>query len=151
MSHFDEIEILLVDDSAEDVELTLRSLKKGNLLNRVEVARDGAEALDFLFGRGKHADRAGAPPPRLVLLDLKMPRVDGLEVLREVKSVPHTKTIPIVVLTSSKEEPDVAAAYALGANGYIVKPVGFEAFVQAITAAGMFWLAINQPPPPPRG
>lgn len=145
MSTVDEVEILLVEDNENDVELTLRALKKGNLTNRIQVARDGAEALDFLFGRGSHASRSLAHP-KVVLLDLKMPRVGGFEVLKQIKQDARTRTIPVVVLTSSKEEPDIVGSYSLGANSYIVKPVGFEAFVQAVSTAGLYWLLINQPP-----
>jgi two-component system response regulator len=146
MTFPDAVEILLVEDNEHDVELTLRSLKKGNLTNRVHVARDGAEALDFLFARGPYAARDVSQRPRVVLLDLKMPRVDGLEVLRQLKENPLTRRIPVVVLTSSREEPDIERSYNLGANSYIVKPVGFESFVQAVSAAGLYWMLINQPP-----
>jgi len=145
MSTVDEVEILLVEDNENDVELTLRALKKGNLTNRIQVARDGAEALDFLFGRGSHASRS-LTHPKVVLLDLKMPRVGGLEVLKQIKQDARTRMIPVVVLTSSKEEPDIERSYSLGANSYIVKPVGFEAFIQAVSTAGLYWLLINQPP-----
>lgn len=137
MTPANELEILLVEDSADDVTLTLRALSHHNLANHVHVARDGAEALDYL---------AEMPQPRVVLLDLKLPKLSGLEVLERMKSDEATKTIPVVVLTSSREEPDIARAYELGANSYIVKPVDFEQFVQAISDAGLYWLVLNEPP-----
>jgi len=139
-----EVEIVLVEDSENDAELTLRALEKGHLQRRVHLARDGVEALDFLFGRGSHADREDAQPPKVVLLDLKMPRVGGFEVLRQLKEDSHRKTIPVVVLTSSSEDLDVERAYDLGANSYIVKPVDAEAFVHAVSTAGLYWLVINR-------
>lgn len=141
-----EIEILLVEDNPADVELTLRALKKNNIANRIEVARDGEEALDFLFARGRYSEREKTSMPKLVLLDLKLPKKGGLEVLSEVKGNPKTKTIPIVVLTSSKEEKDIIESYKLGVNSYIVKPVDFENFMIAIKELGIYWLLINQPP-----
>jgi len=133
------VDILLVEDNANDAELTLRALKQRNLANQVHVCRDGAEAMDF-FSKG-----AGAVP-KVVLLDLKLPKVDGLEVLRRLKGDARTKAIPIVVLTSSREEPDIERAYALGANSYIVKPVDFEAFARAVSDVGLYWLLLNHPP-----
>jgi len=134
------VEILLVEDNAQDAELTLRALKQRNLANRVHVCRDGAEAIDFF-------DDVGAgPTPKVVLLDLKLPKVDGLEVLQRLKRDARTKTIPVVVLTSSREEPDIEKAYALGANSYIVKPVDFEAFARAVSDVGLYWLLLNHPP-----
>ncbi len=133
------VDILLVEDNANDAELTLRALKQRNLANQVHVCRDGAEAMDF-FSKG------GGPVPKVVLLDLKLPKVDGLEVLRRLKGDAHTKAIPIVVLTSSREEPDIERAYALGANSYIVKPVDFEAFARAVSDVGLYWLLLNHPP-----
>lgn len=141
-----EIDILLVEDSPEDVEMTTRALKKHNLANRLFVARDGAEALDFLFCEGAHAGRRSEDRPKVVLLDLKLPKVDGLEVLRRVKSDPRTRTLPVVVLTSSREDQDVVRSYELGVNSYIVKPVDFERFVQAVSDLGLYWLLLNQPP-----
>jgi two-component system response regulator len=135
----DGVEILLVEDNANDAELTLRALKQRNLANQVHVCRDGAEAMDF-FSDGAR------PVPKVVLLDLKLPKVDGLEVLRRLKQQGRTKSIPIVVLTSSSEEPDIERAYALGANSYIVKPVDFEAFARAVSDVGLYWLLLNQPP-----
>ena len=141
-----EIEILLVEDSAEDRELTIRALRKNHLANRIHEARDGAEALDFLFARGEHAGRNARHLPRIVLLDLKLPKIDGLEVLRQIRANEHTHLLPVVVLTSSQEEPDIKRAYELGANSYLVKPVGFEAFVKAVSDAGAYWLLLNQAP-----
>lgn len=141
----DEVEVLLVEDNADDVELTVRALNKGRL-SRIHVVRDGVEALDFMFAQGRYADRADAQLPKLVLLDLKLPLVGGLEVLRKLKQDARTKVVPVVVLTSSNEEPDIARSYRLGANSYIVKPVDFEAFVHAVSGAGLYWLLINQPP-----
>jgi two-component system, response regulator len=140
------IEILLVEDNPNDVELTLRAFKKNNLTNPIHVARDGEEALDFIFGRGIHAGRSLKNGPKLILLDLKLPRVDGLEVLRQVKSDPKTKSIPVVVLTSSREERDIVESYELGVNSYIVKPVDFEQFIESARTLGMYWILINQPP-----
>ena len=133
------VDILLVEDNANDAELTLRALKQRNLANQVHLCRDGAEAMDFFAGRS-------SPVPKVVLLDLKLPKVDGLEVLRRLKSETRTKAIPIVVLTSSREEPDIERAYALGANSYIVKPVDFEAFARAVSDVGLYWLLLNHPP-----
>ena len=133
------VDILLVEDNANDAELTLRALKQRNLANQVFVCRDGAEAMDFFAG-------ATTPVPKVVLLDLKLPKVDGLEVLRRLKADSRTKTIPIVVLTSSREEPDIERAYELGANSYIVKPVDFEAFARAVADVGLYWLLLNHPP-----
>lgn len=141
-----EVEILLVEDNPNDVELTLRALKSVNLTNRIHVVRDGAEALDFLFARGAYAERNGAQAPKVVLLDLKLPKLDGLEVLERIRQDPRTKLLPVVVLTSSREESDIQKSYALGVNSYIVKPVEFEAFVRAVSEAGLYWLLLNQPP-----
>jgi CheY-like chemotaxis protein len=133
------VEILLVEDNANDAELTLRALKQRNLDNKVRLCRDGAEAIDF-FTAGV------GPVPKVVLLDLKLPKVDGLEVLRRLKQDSRTKAIPVVVLTSSREEPDIDAAYSLGANSYIVKPVDFDAFARAVSDVGLYWLLLNHPP-----
>lgn len=143
------VEILLVEDSPTDRELTLRALEKAKIANRIEVARDGAEALDFIFGTGDHAGRAGEVPPRLVLLDLKLPKVDGLEVLERLKKDPATRSIPVVVLTSSREQRDLVESYNLGVNSYIVKPVDFEGFMAAVRELGMYWLILNQTPESP--
>ena len=141
-----EVEILLIEDSPHDAELTLRALKQRNLANQVFVCRDGAEALDFFFGNGPHGLRVIGVVPKVILLDLKLPKVDGLEVLKRLKENDVTKTVPVVVLTSSREEPDIARAYRLGANSYIVKPVDFEAFARAVSDVGLYWLLLNHPP-----
>ena len=141
-------QILLVEDNPKDVKLTLHALREENLANAVQVARDGEEALDFLFCRGEFASRSFDRPPELVLLDLKLPKVNGLEVLRAVKGDPRTRAIPVVVLTSSREERDLAESYRLGVNAYIQKPVEFDAFRQAVKYLGLFWLVVNAPPPP---
>ncbi len=141
-----EVEILLVEDSADDLDLTLRALRKMNLANHIQVARDGAEALDFIFGRGDFSGRNAGRKPKLVLLDLKLPKVDGLEVLRAVKGDPLTRSIPIVVLTSSKEQSDVVESYQLGVNSYIVKPVNFAQFAESVQNLGLYWLLLNTPP-----
>ena len=138
--------ILLAEDDPHDLELALAGMQDYNLANEVIVARDGAEALDYLYVRGKFADRSKGNP-LLILLDLKMPRVDGLEVLRQVKSDPNLKTIPVVVLTSSKEERDIVESYNLGVNAYVVKPVIFEKFIDAAKQLSMFWLLLNEAPP----
>ncbi len=143
----DAIEILLVEDDPSDVRLTLRELERENIRNRIAVARDGAEALDFLFCRGEFQDRLPNHPPKLVLLDLKLPKVNGLEVLREIKTNPVTRPIPVVVLTSSGEERDVVDSYKLGVNSYIQKPVDFEQFRQTIKNLGLYWLVVNRLPP----
>jgi two-component system response regulator len=141
------VEILLVEDNPNDAELALRALRKNNLANKVVHVVDGEQALDFLFARGQFSDRSGAEPPRVVLLDLKLPRVDGLAVVREVKSDPRTRAIPVVVLTSSREEQDLINSYKLGVNSYIVKPVDFDRFVNAVKELGMYWLLLNEAPP----
>lgn len=146
MSDADQVEILLVEDSAEDAELTLRALKKHNLANRIHHAKDGVEALDFLFARGPHADQTRLRMLRVVLLDLKLPRVDGIEVLTRMRADPRTKLVPVVVLTSSREDPDISRCYALGVNSYIVKPVAFEEFIKVVSSLGLYWLLLNQPP-----
>jgi two-component system response regulator len=146
MSNGDSVDILLVEDNPADVELTLRALRTANLANPIHVVADGAEALDYLFGTGQEQGKGGTHHPRVVILDLKLPKVSGLEVLRRIKSDPATRTIPVVVLSSSREAPDVKEAYALGANSYIVKPVDFEKFVQAVATLGMYWLLLNQGP-----
>ena len=138
------VEILLVEDSDEDAELTMRTLKKQKLANQLHRVIDGAAALDFLFNKGEYAHRQGSAAPRVVLLDLKLPKVNGLEVLRKLKEHDETKSIPVVVLTSSKEDRDLKEAYALGVNSYIVKPVEFDKFVKAVEMLGMYWLLLNQ-------
>ncbi|HEY1463942.1 MAG TPA: response regulator [Terriglobales bacterium] len=140
-------EILLVEDNQDDLDLTLHALKRENLANNIMIARDGEEALDFFFCRGKFAGRSMENPPRLVLLDLKLPKLNGIEVLQQVKSDPRTKSIPIVVLTSSTEEIDLVRSYNLGANSYIQKPVNFAEFRQTVKHLGLYWLVVNQPVP----
>jgi two-component system response regulator len=141
------VEILLVEDNPDDVELTLHALRQEKLANTVEVARDGEEALDYIFCRAKYAGREFVNQPRVVLLDLKLPKVDGLEVLRTLKGDPRTQAIPIVILTSSREEKDVVNSYKLGVNAYIQKPVDFDQFRAMVKSLGLFWLVVNQPPP----
>jgi len=137
MTNPQEVEILLVEDSAEDATLTMRALSRHNLTNRVHLVRDGVEALAYLREMGQ---------PKVMLLDLKLPKVSGLEVLRAVRSEPRLRSLPVVILTSSREEPDIASAYALGVNSYIVKPVDFEQFMRAVSDAGLYWLLLNQAP-----
>lgn len=140
------VEILLVEDNPNDIELTLHAFKKYNLANRVRVVRDGAEALEFIFGTGPYAGRGLNDGPRVILLDLKLPKVDGLEVLKQIKVDPRTRSLPVVVLTSSREERDIAESYTLGVNSYIVKPVDFDQFSDAMRQLGLYWLLLNQPP-----
>jgi len=142
------IELLLVEDNPQDLELALRALKKANFANPIHVVRDGSEALDFIFGEGVHAGRDINNPPKMVMLDLKLPKIDGLEVLRRIKGDPRTQTIPVVILTSSKEQRDIVESYQLGVNSYIVKPVNFEGFSEAVRELGYYWLLLNQPPVP---
>ena len=142
----DRVGILLIEDNPDDVELTLHAFRRHKLANQVDVVRDGAEALDYLFGEGEHADRSPHVMPRVILLDLKLPKVDGLEVLREIKGDARTRSIPVVVLTSSQQEQDIIESYQLGVNSYIVKPVDFERFTEAVRQLGMYWLLLNQPP-----
>jgi two-component system response regulator len=139
--------ILLVEDNPDDEALTLRALRRSHLVNPIAVARDGVEALDFVFARGAHADRAGEPLPTLVVLDLKLPRLDGLGVLRAIRADPRTRFMPVVILTSSQEERDLLSGYELGANSYVRKPVDFNEFVEAAKVLGIYWLMINQLPP----
>ena len=141
-----EVEILLVEDDPNDMELTLRALRKKNLANHIEVARDGAEALDFIFCTGPHTGRAIHEQPRLILLDLKLPKVDGLDVLQRLKADPRTAKIPVVVLTSSAEERDVVRSYQLGVNSFITKPVDFNQFTEAIGQLGLYWMLLNTAP-----
>lgn len=142
-----EVEILLVEDNPRDLELTLRVLRKNNLANSVVTVTDGEQALDFVFGRGKFAGRDMNNGPRVIFLDLKLPRVDGIEVLRQVKADERTRKIPIVVVTSSAEERDRIESYHLGVNSYVVKPIEFDAFVKTIGDLGFYWVAINKPSP----
>ena len=146
MTITNEVEILLVEDNPNDVELTLRALKKHNITNNVHVVKDGAEALEYIFATGAYASRDINHNPKVILLDLKLPKVDGIEVLRRIKSDGRTKVIPVVVLTSSKEERDLVQSYKLGANSYITKPVDFESFVKSVAELGLYWLLLNQPP-----
>jgi two-component system response regulator len=142
----DPVEILIVEDNPQDAELTTRALRKKNLSNHIYVIEDGEEALDFVFTRGKYETRKLLKQPRVVFLDLKLPKVSGLEVLREIKQDQKTKIIPVVMVTSSREDPDIRSAYELGANGYVVKPVEFEAFSHTIIQTGQFWLQVNEDP-----
>ena len=142
--------ILLVEDNADDEALTMRALKKNNITNKIVVARDGVEALDYLFARGKHADRDTGVQPAVILLDLKLPKLDGFEVLRALRADTRTKLLPVVILTSSKEQQDIANGYNLGANSYVRKPVDFQQFVEAVRQLGLYWLVINEEPVSPR-
>jgi two-component system response regulator len=146
MNETNEIEILLVEDSQDDLDMTLRALRKANLTNQIQTVRDGAEALEFIFCEGAFAGRKFENPPKVILLDLKLPKVDGMEVLKRIKGDGRTKMIPVVILTSSKEQRDVIESYNLGVNSYIVKPVNFEGFAAAVQEVGMYWLLHNQPP-----
>jgi two-component system response regulator len=146
MKQLDEVEVLLVEDNPHDAELTLRALKKHNLANQVHWVRDGAEVLKFIFAQGAYAGRDINRKPRLMLLDLKLPKVDGPEVLRQIKLDPRTRAIPVVILTSSHEDRDLDECYRLGANSYIVKPVEFEAFLKAVAEIGFYWLLLNKNP-----
>ena len=146
MNHSDVIDILMVEDNPQDAEMTIRALRKRNITNPLHVVEDGAEAIDFIFCRGAHGGRDFSRPPKVVLLDLKLPKMGGLEVLKAIKSDERTRAIPVVVVTSSQEDPDIQAAYALGANSYVVKPVEFDAFVDAMSNLGLYWLLVNQPP-----
>ena len=142
--------ILLVEDNRKDEALTLRALKQNNITNEVVVARDGAEALDYLFARGAHSARDPSDMPMLILLDLKLPKLGGLEVLKQLRADPRTKLLPVVILTSSTEEGDLVEGYGLGANSYVRKPVDFTEFAEAIRQIGLYWLMLNQRPPLPR-
>lgn len=143
--------ILLVEDNSSDEELTLRALKKANIANKVVVARDGAEALDYLFVKGAYVSRDPTETPQVVLLDLNLPKLGGLDVLQRIRADEKTKLLPVVILTSSKEDKDLIEGYALGANSYIVKPVDFTQFSEAVRQLGLYWLILNQRPPSPRG
>lgn len=141
-----EVEILLVEDNINDAELTIRALKKNNLANKLLHLKDGAEAIDFIFAQGAYAHRTVENGPKVILLDLKMPKVNGIEVLEKLKSNEITRKIPVVVLTSSKEDPDIRDCYRLGVNSYVVKPVEFESFVKAVAELGLYWMLLNQSP-----
>jgi two-component system, response regulator len=143
---FEQLEILLVEDNPEDAEMTMRALRKRNLANLLHWVKDGEEALEYLFCRGQYAGRDPARPPKLVLLDIKMPKVDGIEVLRQVKGSAALKSVPVVVMTSSNEERDVVESYRLGVNSYIVKPVAFEAFLETVSKIGLYWVLTNRVP-----
>lgn len=140
----EKVEILLVEDNPHDAEMTIRSLKRVNLANKLTHVKDGAEALDFIFARGMYSERHIENRPKVILLDIKMPKVDGIEVLRQIKSDENTKTIPVVIMTSSKEEQDIIASYNLGVNSYVVKPVDFDGFAKAVSELGFYWLITNQ-------
>ncbi len=146
MGHCEAVDILLVEDNPQDVELMLRAIKKHNIANPIHVAEDGAAALDFLYCRGEYGERVLGQVPKVILLDLKLPKVSGLEVLQTVKSDARLRAIPVVIVTSSREDPDIKTAYDLGANSYVVKPVGFEAFIDLMKNLGFYWLLINQLP-----
>ena len=139
--------ILLVEDNPDDAQLTLRAFKRSHLMNPIVLARDGIEALDFVFARGAHSGRAGAPLPTLVILDLKLPKLDGLGVLKAIRDDERTRLLPVVILTSSKEEQDLVSGYSLGANSYVRKPVDFTEFQDAVKVLGIYWLMTNEPPP----
>lgn len=146
MTGINDVEILLVEDNPQDLELTTRALRKANLANHIQVARDGEEALEFIFCEGPYSNRKIEDKPKVILLDLKLPKVDGLEVLERIKNDDRTKDIPVVVLTSSREQKDVIESYQLGVNSYIVKPVSFDQFIEAVRNLGMYWLLLNQAP-----
>jgi len=145
MDDIHAVEILLVEDNPRDAELTIRALKKKNLANHLYHVEDGVEALDFLFARGRYAGRDINIPPKVVLLDMKLPRINGLEVLKGLKADERTQTIPVVIVTSSAEDPDVKTAYQLGANSYVIKPVQFDSFIDAMVKLGIYWLMVNHP------
>ena len=146
MSVNTQVEILIVEDNPYDLEMTMRGLQKARLVNNIQVARDGEEALDFIFCEGEHAGRSIDDQPRVILLDIKLPKIDGLEVLARLKADSRTSHIPVVMLTSSQEQSDLVKSYQQGVNSYIVKPVNFESFVQAVADLGMYWMLLNQPP-----
>ena len=146
MNNLNAVEIVLIEDNPHDAELALRALKKNGLANKVQWLQDGAEALEFLFATGAYADRSINHRPKVILLDLKLPKVDGLEVLRRLKADGHTRSIPVVVMTSSQEEQDIVESYRLGVNSYIVKPVDFDKFAQSVADMGLYWLLLNKVP-----
>jgi two-component system response regulator len=146
MDYKNIVDILLVEDNPQDAELIIRAIKKQNIANPIFNAEDGAEALDFIFCRGTYAKRDGSIQPRVILLDLKLPKVNGLEVLKELKADSNTRSIPVVIVTSSQEDPDIKAAYTLGANSYVVKPVSSDAFIDSMSKLGLYWLLVNKPP-----
>src|SRR5215468_310474 len=144
--NYNEVEILLVEDNQYDAEMTIRALKKVNLANKLVHLQDGEEAINFLFGKKEFSDRDITILPKVILLDIKMPRVDGIEILKQIKANENTKKIPVVIMTSSKEEQDIINSYAIGVNSYVVKPVDFEGFAKAVSQLGLYWLLTNQPP-----
>jgi len=146
MNEHDSVDLMLVEDNPQDLELALLALREANPLSRIHIARDGAEALDFIFCEGPYAARRITDMPKVILLDLKLPKIDGLDVLKRIKRDPRTRSIPVVVLTSSKEQRDVVESYELGVNSYIVKPVNFERFTEAVRNLGLYWQVLNQPP-----
>lgn len=146
MNHLNAVEILLVEDNPQDAELTIRALKKHHITNQIFVLEDGAEALDFIFCQGKYTQREITNHPKVVLLDLKLPKVNGLEVLKAIKEDERLRSIPVVIVTSSRQDPDIETAYKYGANSYVVKPVDFDGFVEAMTKLGLYWLLVNQSP-----
>ena len=145
-----EKSILLVEDNPDDVELTMMALKENNIANRIDVVSDGAEALDYIFCRGKYEERDKDAMPAVILLDLRLPKLDGLEVLKRIRADQSTRLVPVVILTSSKEEQDLIEGYESGANSYIQKPVDFNQFTEAVKTLGLYWLVMNEPPPPPQ-
>lgn len=151
MNHYDQVEVLLVEDTPEDAELVVRTLKKHRLANQMEWVKDGAEALDFVFARGAYAERSMRYAPKVILLDLKLPKVDGLEVLQAIRADPRTRPIPVVIMTSSTQDEDVKRGYQCGANSFVSKPVKFEDFAEVASKLGMYWLLINRAPEPASG
>lgn len=141
-----QVEIILVEDNLSDAELAIRALKKNNIVNRLVHLKDGAEALDFIFGEGSYSERKTITTPKIILLDLKMPKIGGMEVLQRLKSDIRTKKIPVIVLTSSKEDPDISVCYEMGANSYVVKPVKFNEFSRAVNELGLYWMLLNESP-----
>ena len=146
MENLNAVEILLVEDNPQDAELTIRALRKQNLGNRIYVVEDGAEAIDFIFCKGIYADRDMLRPPKVIFLDLKLPKISGLEVLQHIRANPVTKSLPVVMITSSQEDPDIRKAYELGVNSYVVKPVNFDDFLNAMSQTGLYWLLLNECP-----
>jgi len=146
MENFQEIEILIVEDNPNDAELTIRALRKNNLANTIHLVEDGEEALDFIFSKGKYAGNVFLKPLKVIFLDLKLPKISGLEVLAEIKSNQETKVLPVVIVTSSREDPDIKKAYELGVNSYVVKPVNFDDFLKAMSQTGLYWLLVNETP-----
>jgi two-component system, response regulator len=146
VTNYNPVQILIVEDNPNDAELTLRAFRKHNLANEIYVAEDGVEALDFVFCEGKFRSRDPSVPLKVIFLDLKLPKINGLEVLKRIKNDPKTKKLPVVIITSSKEDPDIKAAYELGANAYVVKPVDFNDFMKAMQDTGLFWLLVNEVP-----